>query len=71
VSLDLVGLDAPLTARSWGCECGAGLHEGESHEAALACEAVEASTACDCGGYLAEDGTIVHDGLCDLCAVRP
>lgn len=26
-------------------------------------------TACDCGGYMAEDGTIAHDGLCDLCLV--
>ena len=56
---------APWTERPWGCECGAGLHEGETHEAALLCEAVEASTACVCGGYLV-DGEVVHDGLCDV-----
>ena len=56
----------PWTERPWGCECGAGLHEGETHEAALLCEAVEASTKCMCGGYLADDdsGDVVHLGSC-------
>lgn len=58
-------LIAPHTARPLGCECGAGLHEGETHEAALAAEAVEASTACDCGGYFV-DGEVLHDGKCPL-----
>jgi hypothetical protein len=59
-------MSAPHTSRPFGCECGAGLHEGETHEAALAREIVEASTDCDCGGYLADDGTIVHDGFCPM-----
>ncbi|MEK9646457.1 MAG: hypothetical protein VW547_13015 [Alphaproteobacteria bacterium] len=63
---DFVGGDIPWTERPWGCECGAGLHEGETHEAALLCEAVEASTGCTCGGYLADDdsGDVVHLGTC-------
>lgn len=47
------------------CECGALEHVGETHEAALACEEVEAHTACDCGGYFV-DGEVVHDGYCAL-----
>lgn len=53
-------LYVPRTMRQMGCECGAGLHEGETHEE---CEAVEAATACDCGGYLIGD-EVIHDGLC-------
>lgn len=55
---------AVWTARPWGCECGAGLHEGETHEEALLAEAVEASTSCTCGGYVV-DGELLHDGFCD------
>lgn len=47
------------------CECGALEHAGETHEAALACEDVEARTACDCGGYFV-DGVVEHDGYCAL-----
>ena len=57
--------DVPHTARPYGCECGAGLHEGETHEEALAAEAVEASTPCNCGGYTV-DGEVLHDGMCNL-----
>lgn len=60
---------APWTSRPWGCECGAGLHAGEPHEAALACEAVEASATCDCGGYFV-DGEVIHDGSCPCAGAR-